>query len=648
MMEEGIRKYLGNKKNLHYIIGWIGVFILAFTHLYRITSVPFGLNIDEAGSCYDAWSLAHFGVDRYLNSFPVYFSNFGSGQSALFVYLLMICFRFVRYSLWVPRILMSVACWITAFLGYKLIEMKYPKSVEKEIFLLLFGITPVIIMIFRVGMDATWMLCTSTVFLFVISKAVQTKKKYLYLLSGIAAGLVLYSYVLSYIVMPVFLLIFFIYIMKRSEGERKEELCRWIIMGLPLAIMALPLLMVQFVNILDIPTVHIGPFSFVNLPYFRGSDIAPRHAVRQFLQALYFNLFHDVLTYNDLPQFGVLYYISIPFLLVGVIDAIRQVRKKKDAVELCAIPLFWLLAEYIMGSMIDMPYTSRMNGVFAVFIYFIATGICKSIAWIKRKWNEKRATIFGIAVGIAYTICFVCFSVYYWGDYTEDTENTYPISDLFHYDLNEVMNYFEGEGNVHSTEPLYMYDRYIYYMLEKQISPYELQFDGTKLMNYGNVQFYYPSELDYSGNYLIRKNGEEDSREKLLKNGYREIEFSHWRLMLGPLVDVKKEYYGAEQGTLCTIDTLKMDDHGNVLFTGWIADVGKEEISNHGKIYLKMNEETVEAERIERPDVAGAYDLPEDLPYGFTVSIPFDSFQKMTNYSICDEDGEILAKLRRE
>ena len=99
MMEEGIRKYLGNKKNLHYIIGFIGVLILAFTHLYRITSVPFGLNIDEAGSCYDAWSLAHFGVDRYLNSFPVYFSNFGSGQSALFVYLLMSCFRFVRYSL---------------------------------------------------------------------------------------------------------------------------------------------------------------------------------------------------------------------------------------------------------------------------------------------------------------------------------------------------------------------------------------------------------------------------------------------------------------------------------------------------------------------------------------------------------------------
>ena len=52
-----------------------------------ITKAPGGIHEDEAGMAYDAYSIAEYGVDRYLNHFPVYFINFGGGQSALYAYI---------------------------------------------------------------------------------------------------------------------------------------------------------------------------------------------------------------------------------------------------------------------------------------------------------------------------------------------------------------------------------------------------------------------------------------------------------------------------------------------------------------------------------------------------------------------------------
>ena len=51
--------------------------VFLFTRLLFLNEVPFGLHVDEAGMAYDALSLANWGVDRYLNSYPVYLINYG-------------------------------------------------------------------------------------------------------------------------------------------------------------------------------------------------------------------------------------------------------------------------------------------------------------------------------------------------------------------------------------------------------------------------------------------------------------------------------------------------------------------------------------------------------------------------------------------
>ena len=61
--------------------------IFVFVHTYKLTEIPFGLNVDEAAVAYDGLCLAQYGgVDRFLNSFPVYFVNWGDEQNAMYTY----------------------------------------------------------------------------------------------------------------------------------------------------------------------------------------------------------------------------------------------------------------------------------------------------------------------------------------------------------------------------------------------------------------------------------------------------------------------------------------------------------------------------------------------------------------------------------
>ncbi len=61
----------------------IGI-VFVLTRLFLLTSVPRGLHVDEAGMAYDAFCLANYGTDRYMTWHPVYLTNYGSGQSALY------------------------------------------------------------------------------------------------------------------------------------------------------------------------------------------------------------------------------------------------------------------------------------------------------------------------------------------------------------------------------------------------------------------------------------------------------------------------------------------------------------------------------------------------------------------------------------
>jgi 4-amino-4-deoxy-L-arabinose transferase-like glycosyltransferase len=64
-------------------VGLAVVFRMSF-----LGTTPPGLWADEASIGYDAWAIAHFGVDQHATSWPVFFRSFGDFKSPLYVYAL--------------------------------------------------------------------------------------------------------------------------------------------------------------------------------------------------------------------------------------------------------------------------------------------------------------------------------------------------------------------------------------------------------------------------------------------------------------------------------------------------------------------------------------------------------------------------------
>ncbi len=70
------------------IFWFLTCFLVALlVRIYTIDVTPYGIHADEAGMGYDAWCLQKYHVDRWLNSFPVYLTNFGGGGRAPYMHI---------------------------------------------------------------------------------------------------------------------------------------------------------------------------------------------------------------------------------------------------------------------------------------------------------------------------------------------------------------------------------------------------------------------------------------------------------------------------------------------------------------------------------------------------------------------------------
>ena len=173
--------------------------IAVFLRVYRLESLPDVLHIDEAGLGYNAWCLAHYGTDRYLNVRPFYPQNFYGGQSPLYTYLLALLIRTVgqgNLSLTLLKIPAVLASLLLFFVGTKSIRLVFDDQ-KWSIAAFLLTICPYYIMSARFALDCNLMLCCSAVALLFLIRFTQTKTLRNLILSGVFFGITMYSYALS-------------------------------------------------------------------------------------------------------------------------------------------------------------------------------------------------------------------------------------------------------------------------------------------------------------------------------------------------------------------------------------------------------------------------------------------------------------------
>jgi len=518
-------------------VGLLGIVLLfTVTRLWQLSSLPFGLHIDEAGMAYDAWCLSQYGVDRYLKSWPVYLMNFGGGQNALYTFVCAGMLRLFGYSIRIIRMPAVICSFLNLIFGMKLVAKMYP---GRELMPVAAGgllvICPYFIMAGRFGLESNLMLGMSTLFLYCFAVAIESGKLYRYMLAGLTGGLLLYTYAPVYMILPLFFLLAMVYLIRMKRFSLKG----WAVMAVPLGILAVPLILVQIVNLFDLEEFRLGCFTITKLAFYRASEVG-HFTLSHFLLALKSIFIGDSLNYNSIPGRTNLYVITIPLaalgFVMGLIKSVKSGRQRDGQFaekEFFTIVLLWFLSMLFFESHIE-SNVNKTNGIFFSVIVLAVEGLdtlrgaCGRL--VRRLWKgrEKAAEI-AAAAGLCsiYLFCFGNFGVYYFGGHY--SAETYPL-DLFDLTVTEALDFVEQDP-VLCRKITQMAEKEIYYAVSTLEDPYQLRVqlgtgDGIR---YKNHWIGCLGEISDEYNYIVR-DGFEEYCEELRKAGFTEERFTRYSL----------------------------------------------------------------------------------------------------------------------
>lgn len=151
MKGEQVLKFF--KQNKNKVILAVILVIGFLSRLLVIDSYPNALNVDEASSGYEAWSILNYGIDRNGKFLPIFLIAWGSGQNALYSYLMMPFIKILGLNMLSLRLPMSIVGCISLIVLYLLLkEIKDEKTAL--IGVAFFAICPWHIMKSRWGLES--------------------------------------------------------------------------------------------------------------------------------------------------------------------------------------------------------------------------------------------------------------------------------------------------------------------------------------------------------------------------------------------------------------------------------------------------------------------------------------------------------------
>lgn len=477
-------------------------FIFAFLICYKADTIPTAYHVDEAGAAYDAINIAKYGIDRYLYKYPVYFINFGGGQNALYTYLAAILIKIFGYSIIIVRLPAIILSLISAFCFSKLVQKKYGETASL-ISIALHCILPFSIMHSRWALESYLLYPMLIISCCVLFHAIHTGKPVFFLAAGILMGITLYSYAISYLLL-VFYLALLLPVLFYFHKITWENV---ITLGIPLFLLALPLLLMLAVNNGMIEEIKTDFFSIPKLEIYRGNNISLQNIITN-LQLNNNNLFYriffsDGLRYNAIPRFGTLYPFSIPLILTGFLKCLRSayedIKKKKLSTEILIILLF--IASLLTSLLINEININRSCEIFFPLIYFLITGLLFII--------EKSKTAAILTAG-AYMLLFMTFTQYYYSDnFRNDIKKSLVFNSIDDYtNALRFINQLEDK-NPKRTFVVGRSEAYIYTLLALDIDSYHIsdRASMTKTITTQNNEYHFLQYIDWDNlpddNYYI-------------------------------------------------------------------------------------------------------------------------------------------------
>lgn len=505
--------------NKHYKKIWIVfVVILFITVIYKFGDIPTYIGVDEAGMAYDALNLAEYGTDRYMNSYPLYLTNFGTGQSSLCAYLVALCIKLFGANMISYRLPTLLIYLMSVTVSYLLISKAKNKKMAL-LFTFLIITCPWNISNARMALDCNLYAGLFMLDLYLLNKA---KKNYQFFIAGISIGITLYTYSLSWISLPIFLAVWAIYMLYIKRVKFRQIL----IMGIPIAIFAFPLIYFLLLNFGVVGQTHLGIFTLPILPSFGAGEVSIMNWFRTGGESL-----KTIFLGNE-----TIYLIYVPLFIIGYViefrQAIKEIKKKEYGISTVMVIAFTTLLIGLLLARIPTP--NKANVLYIPLLYFVTLAILSI--------SKNSRIILSVFIILIIALC-IDYEHYYYS-YRGTTSNWFEDTYLM-----EITEKIEADDELKDMTKYVMAFRtspHIYNLIGAEISPEEYMATITEEIYPGNITrvtrvgdynyAYYNSEieelnLEEQDYIFIISPIYRDSIDYLQENGYESIEYGDYYIL---------------------------------------------------------------------------------------------------------------------
>ncbi len=484
----------------HYkLILFIMYFVYAFTRLYRLAEVPSGMHFDELGIAFDSLSMATDHIDRYWYRFPVYFINFGGGMNAMYIYVLAVfiaVFGYSKFLLRLPSVIFGLVLTVCAYhMGIELFKSK--KAALFTTFMVM--ICPYFFMAQRWALESPLLVTFFTVGIYFMIRGIATNQYRFYILAGVSYAGALYTYAISYLIIPLFLVLTVLYLWR----TRKLVLSKFFLMGGLIFVLAIPLFLFLAVQNGYLNEIKTAYFSVPRLPMYRSGEITITNLPKN-LYMLKNLLLYDWLAYSALPEFGTVYYITIPLFLYGIFLSIKNTfhSVKTKTYDAASLVLSMFLCIFSIVMVLDSPTISRAGSIyFSIMIFTVI-----AVKDLYHRWK----TVVPVLL-IMYTLLFAGFCTFYF--------NVYPVKystqlNFGQCNLGEAIDYYDDKYDMDST-PIYIdIDHALNAQLEVLLYTRSSALDWDKILQtVRNYHIYWPEQLDQNAWYLVHEDNTKAKEE---------------------------------------------------------------------------------------------------------------------------------------
>ena len=515
-----------NKKILKKILVILIILVAFILRVYRLGEIPRGINVDEAGMAYDAFSILHFRVDRYLNKLPVYFINFGGGQSVLYGYLTAIFIAIFGFTLKTFRLAQVIVSMVAIILLYFMFK-KHLGENAAIVLIALITINPWNIMASRWGLDCNLFAPMMMISMFFLFRAED--KWYDYIFAGISFGITLYTYALSYLIMPIFLFFILLYMLYTKKITIKNI----IFLGIPIFIFAIPLMLMILVNFGIIGEIK-WLITIPKLPNYRGGEISFKNFFEN-IKNIDKILIYDNLPFNSIEGFGPLYIPAIPFAILGLVVEIDNFIKnfKNKEFKLNSAFLIFFISSFLFMMLVQSVNISKANVIYYPLVFLEYSGI-QFLYSLKQPKKIINYIILVYIIGV-FTISFVKFTYFYFNEY----EIIYGEQFLFESDLVDSIRKVNGIEE-YKNKKVYIFtdarEPYIYTLYANPISPYD--YNSSKFgenNSYGRFEILSTNNryIDEDGVYIVRVDTDFDY-ELVSEYGFNYEEVGTYKILFSP------------------------------------------------------------------------------------------------------------------